>query len=454
MAHGSLVLVLITWLVAALAIITLGGALLEVTSVKKATGILGWTRVFTHPIFHKAAVNYNKYFFIPVSIFALALYAASSLNFINSPLVKNSYFIWAVAFGFFLWFMVANFFSLRLGEYMQWITTAVQMVPLVLIPILALTQVGSSGSGLVVDKDIDPPVGLGGTSRWIVLIAGLPAICFAYDGFYTVGALKQNLKNPRKVGGVLMWGLIAITFIYMFLSVAFNLGSRDGTHQGIDMPLWLRHTFDICIGVGILGIVNGYVVASPYQYRQLSQDSDGWDIVKLSRAMFGRSYQSLSARQQFKASWFYLLITTSLFFLVFGLVGILGYQDQSNWPALIYGASGKLFQFADVLLNYSSLITFMILATIVLGCLINRKTKTVEVEKRRFFAFYAFFSLLVFYGGGLYIVIAALVDMTGFNQASTISGLIQFLIILSVLIMSTIPAVVSFYRGKNTRAPG
>lgn len=448
MSHGDMLLIIGTWLIATIGIVALGMALIEVTSAQKLKrGMLGWTKMFCPKWFHSATINYQKYFFLPVSLFALSLYVTST--FVEAGLkIHHPLFVLLISFLIFCFFMFINIISLKVAEMSQWITTLIQLIPLIILPIISLINTGNVGpDSTILQKNITPDDGIVGVSKWIVLVGGMPAIFFAYDGFYTVAELRNDLKAPKKIGKSLMWGLILVTIVYLFLTIAFNLGSSDGTHNGIlGLSSWAKKFFNICIAVGIMGIINGYAMAAPRLYQNLIKHQEAKDLMWLHKLIFKNDN---SVHKQFISSWIYLFVTTMIFFIIFGLIGV--FIPFGNWDESVYGDGGKLYELADLLLNYSSLLIFVIITTAILGALINRKTKRIVVKKVRFFKMYSIIAIFMFYFSLLFVIVSALINATGFNNANVGQEIIKLTIFLGVIIIVLIPPLFQSWKKQSIK---
>lgn len=442
MSQGNVGLVIATWAIAIVGIFALGMALIEISNVKTSTrGILGWTKQFCPRWFHKASINYQKYFFIPITLFALSLYVVST--FVDAGWnLQNGWLVLLVAFAIFSYFMIINLLSLKLVEFTQWITTLLQLIPLFALPVIALINVGSSDLNNF-KNEYQTSHGINGLGSWIVLLGGLPAIFFAYDGFYTVAELKSDLQKPHKIGKTLCYGLIIISLVYIFLTIAFNLGSTDGTHNGItNLSPWIKNIFNCLIAVGIMGIINGYALSSPRLYQTMIKENEGWDLRFFHKKWFNNSN---NARHQFITSWIYLFATTTLFFIVFGCFGML--MPLGNWDYQIYGSGGQLYELADIVLNYSSLLIFVIIVTTILGYLIKRKKHYYNNKKTRFFKFYSIMAICLFYFSLGFILVGALINVTGFNGADIGKETLKLIIFLGVIIGCIIPTL---FNSKKT----
>lgn len=439
MSHGDILLVIFTWIIAIVGIVALGMALIEVTSAKKLQrGILGWTKMFCPQWFHRATMKYQRFFFIPVTLFSLSLYVTQT--FVDAGwAIKNGWLVLTISFAVFLFFMIINLLSLKVAEAAQWVTTIVQLIPLFVLPIIAFANIGHVG-----DREVEPDKGFIGLTKWMVLLGGLPAIFFAYDGFYTVAELRNDLKAPNKIGKSLTWGIVIISSIYLFLTIAFNLGSRDGSPNGIlSLAPWAKKMFNICIALGIMGIINGYTIAAPRLYRSMLQHDEAKDVGFVHYKLYK---DSTNEHHQFISSWIYLLFTTTLFFIVFGLIAIfspLAINDE-------YGEGKKLYDLAGILLNYSSLLIFVVIATVVLGALIHRKNNKFGVKKIRFFKTYSIISITMFYFSLFFMIMNSIINLSGINNVKVAQEAIQLSIFLGVLLAVTFPEILLLLKRKKT----
>lgn len=447
MSQGNLALVIVTWLIAAIGIICLALALSRLSQIKETNrGLLGWTSVFTPRWFHKSVANYKKLFFVPIMIFALSLYITSSL--VDAGLnLKNGYLVLLVAFSIFCWLMITNIISLKFSEVFQWIITIMQTLPLVIIPILAFMNFGNVGPGNTIwQKDqVDSFLGLGGISKFMVLILGLPSVLFSFGGFHAIATQRDNLKKPHKLGKALVWGIVIIILAYLFLTIAFNVGSADGTHRKVPMEPWMRSIFDICIGAGIMSIINGLLMSALTQWKNIMILDESKDLTFLHKLIFKKQPQNSSIKKQIMTVWIFFFAITTLFFIVFGLIGILVFSNPNNWPEHIYGRGGGLYGVADILSNYMGLVILSIIATTILGALIKHKTQQIiKVDLK--FKIFAIISVTLFYSALLFTMISAVVDLTGFNGADSWSNVMKMIVFLLAIFISVGLAVISIYR--------
>jgi len=379
------------------------------------------------------------------------------------------------SFAVFMWFMVINLISFKFSEVSQWVFTLIQTIPLLVLPIIGLVNAGDV-SGTILNKTGFSTDGLTGTSPWLATIAGISAIAFAYDGFYTSASLRNEMKDPKKLGRGLVGGIIGVSVIYLFLTIGFNVagnGSLYGMYKFMNGK-WFK-IFNVFIAVGIMGIVNSFAMSSPKQFRDMSFAGELSVTNWIQKIVYRKRIDVNSKIQKYVASWLFITIVTSLFFIIFGCSAILWYKDGYSWGSIADNfdkipngftgnelpdsyfniselpdngfwrqyAGGSLYTFADVLTNFTSLLMFIIISTAVLGAIINRKTKKVEVEKSRYFLPAAWIVVVINYSAGLYMIIEAIVNSTGFNGSDGLSSLINLMVFLAIMGISIIPALLS-----------
>lgn len=445
-AHGQFGPVLATWGVAIFGIVALALALIEVSSAQKTDkGTLEWTKLFAPKWFHKSSTNYIKFIFIPLTLFTMPLYVVSTFQDAGWE-INHGIIALVVAFGIFAWFMIVNLISFKFSEVSQWVFTIVQTVPLIVLPIIAYSHVGQVP---VLTKEIgengigEIPHGLNGVSSWIALIAGISAITFAYDGFYVIASMKEKTSGKAKMGAGMVLGVAAVSMIYLFLTIAFNVGSSSGTHYGIPgVSEGLMKAMNACIAIGIIGIVNGYSMASPRQFRSLAETGEAVEINWIHKFLFGKKIKVGDKKQLEFAGWLYLFVSTTFLFVVLGLVGVFAYNLNDYVDD--YGSVGTLYTLADALVNFTSLLMFIIISVAVLGALLNRKTNKVEVTKSKLFVPAAIIAIIIFFSAGAFMIVAAFLDMfditNDLSHDEINSSIIKFVIFIIILAASIIPS--------------
>jgi amino acid transporter len=64
------------------------------------------------------------------------------------------------------------------------------------------------------------------------IIASIPAIFFAFNGFTYPANLARDMKEPKKLPLTMTLGLIIVTIIYVGISVSMLISSSNGGMSG------------------------------------------------------------------------------------------------------------------------------------------------------------------------------------------------------------------------------
>lgn len=448
LAQGRFGLVLATWGVGIVGMLALGAALIELTSAQKSDrGTLEWTKLFTPKWFHKASSNFTKWFFIPIMFFAIPIYVTQSLEEVGVP-ISGTWMALFISLAIFLWFMFTNLISLKFAEVSQWVFTFIQTIPLIILPIVGFLHWGQvADGGTIMHKTIPMGAGLNATTPYLALIAGIGSIAFAYNGFYAASSLRNQMKNPKKLGSAQFIGISIVSLIYLFVSFGFNVAG-NGTHEGLktfisdDVFKLLR----VCIVVGIVAIINNLAMSAPHQMGDLTSSNDAPEVKWIQKLIFKEKFNANTKTQKYVAGWVWITLSTIFMFIILGIVGASFYEaDKKN------SLNGNnLYSFASTVINFTSLFIFSIIVTCILGGLINRKTGKVITEKSKIFIPAAIIAIIINYTGLIYQFVVDFVNVTGYNGAKVNVSIINLSIYFGVLLFSLIPAIISASKEKKT----
>ena len=408
-AQGNLMLVLASWIVAGVGMIALGLAVIEMSTASKTNkGILEWFKNFMPKWMEKSSKNYVQLIFIPITLFTMPLYVVSTWK--DAGLDVSGAITLLIGFAVFVWIAGISFISLKASVRAQWVLTAIKFIPVVIVPIFALINAGNVGDAMHHPVSaIGKKEGLLGIAPAIVLIGGIPAISFAFDGFYETTSLRNDLKNPKKMGPIIALGVSIILAIYIAMTIAFGLGAEDGSVNGVTTNKELLQAFNVMIGIGIVGIVNGYMMVSVEQSSALYEEGEAPILTGLDRVMRKVFKRKLSTRT---LSWTYVTMATIMFFIILGPIGIYAWSAKAGSTG-----SENLYAFADVLVNYTSVLTFGLISISIIGAMINRRTKKIKVEKKKYFLWTAILSSIIILGGVIFQIVVGIFDASGFRTS-------------------------------------
>jgi amino acid transporter len=100
----------------------------------------------------------------------------------------------------------------------------VKFIPLAFAAIIGYVVVGTGGvpssvAHVVVDSNSGPRT-FNSLTPFLGIMASIPAIFFAYDGFYTTAGIQTEMKDPKKVSMVMTVGLLIVSAIDILISIS------------------------------------------------------------------------------------------------------------------------------------------------------------------------------------------------------------------------------------------
>ena len=401
---NSVILAIFSWLLASFAVIAMGLALVEISSARNDNlSIIGWSQTFNGKIIYKSCKNFMVYIYLPLTYFFMPLYVVMSIQDGVSALTATESagfgtsadwaIMMAIAVAMSIYFIVVCGASSRVGNIQNWIITAVKFIPLVLavgFGFAAFAQNGSLPDGVAPGfPTTDAPTSEADIYSFATMTPGfgifiaVAAIFFAYDGFYVAAGIQSEMKEPKKTPLAILFGLIIVTVIYLMIAIAMSLGAKGGSPFGFQGWLseknlnWLYATFQILIGIGVLGIINGFAMWST----RFMEDLILADEVPYST--------KLASKINPRVPWIgimYNLVLSLPIVVVFCIIGGLGYVDSVGYGSDIYGTGvGELYSFADLMGTWTALLAFAFITFAIVGAIKNRSTNFVKVQKTSYF---------------------------------------------------------------------
>ena len=398
---NSVVFAMFAWILAAFAVIAMGLALIEIASARNDNlSIIGWSQTFNGKLIYKSCKNFMVYIYLPLTYFFMPLYVVMSIQDGVGALLTNGATFgtsadWAImmviAIVMSVYFIVVCGVSSRAGNIQNWIITAVKFIPLALAIGLGFAAFAQNGGQLPPDVDWGFKPATQETANSIYsfatmtpgfgLFIAVAAIFFAYDGFYVTAGIQSEMKEPKKTPLAILFGLIIVTVIYLLIAIAMSLGASGGSPFGFQDWLkdkglnWLYATFQILIGVGVLGIINGFALWST----RFMEDLVLADEVPFSAKFAGKINP--------KTPWvgiMYNLVISLPIVVIFCVIGGLGYVTNPDYAG--YGTGvGSLYTFADLMGTWTALLAFAFITFAIAGAVKNRSTGLVKVQKTSYF---------------------------------------------------------------------
>lgn len=437
-SQNSIVFAMFCWIFAAFAVVAMGLALIEIASARNDNlSMIGWCQTFNGRLIYKACKNFMFYVYLPLTFFFMPLYVILSIQdgvaaiYIQTGRVYNGLgtnadwaIMMAIVIGMSVYFIVVCGMSSRIGNIQNWIITAFKFIPLVFAAILGFVVVGmqhavategyQAGFNPTPANDPSSTYSFTNMTPGFGMFISAGAIFFAYDGFYVAAGVQSEMKEPKKTPLAILFGLIVVTVIYLIIAISMSLGAVNGGPQGYANFLVSKKvapiyaTFQILIGIGVLGIINGFALWSTRFVEDLVKANE----LPFSTRMVGKIKEKFAT-----VGIIYNLAISLPVIIVFCIIGGIAYIDHYNGATFCseqslqqymtaekiqqvfgngfidggniiynYGSGvGKLYTFADLMATWTSVAAFTFILCSIVGALRNRKTGLVKVQKSKIF---------------------------------------------------------------------
>jgi amino acid transporter len=67
------------------------------------------------------------------------------------------------------------------------------------------------------------------------VIASIPAIFFAFDGFYSSSASQHKMHEPKRASSAMALGIAVVACVYILISISLLLGANEGSFFGLNI---------------------------------------------------------------------------------------------------------------------------------------------------------------------------------------------------------------------------
>ncbi|WP_036456939.1 APC family permease [Mycoplasmopsis lipofaciens] len=469
-SHSSLVLAIFCWLIASCAVIAMALALIEVASVRNDNlSLIGWTKVFTSRRIFKASKNFMVYVYLPLTYFFMPLYVIMSLQDGLGALINGGTLTLGTNVDWLIWLVISLVMSVyflvvpalwsKIGDVQNKIVLAIKFIPLVGVTLIGfiLAFAGKGGTSdvhaLVQDQgNIQNAIKMGkgiasfsGIGAGLGVFLAISAIFFAYDGFYVASGIQSEMKEPKKTPLALFLGLGITTIIYVVIAISMSINGGSFFGMWDYMKSWWGEKagnivfgiLNLCIAIGVLGIINGFSMWAP-RYVE--------DLLKEGELPFWEKLKGKLNDNKPVVGVIYSLVLTIPIVILFTVIGAVAYLP-TNPDYVFYSedarlSMGRLYAFADLMANWTALFTFAFIGASIHGALLNRKTNKIHIEdKKSYFKPAAILAVIIIYISLFVMVIVPFIDaflLIGFDK--TVAGSTQFedLVVGRVMLIVTL----------------
>ncbi|MEE3928068.1 amino acid permease [Mycoplasmopsis ciconiae] len=373
--NSSLILAIFSWIIASLAILLMALSLLEITSDTNGDlSIVGWNKKFNRWMVYQMSKNFSLYINIPITFFMMPLYAIMSFQdalqaFNINVIIGNGeydYLIWITLLVLInLYLLFTSGLSAKYASANNNITLIFKILAIVASVVVALIYFVYSKEinvNWLTKNDYNPSEQVFSIYKFapgIGLFISWAGIFFAYDGFYVATGISEELKEPKKAPKALMIGLVVVTILHLIIALSMSINGRGDFKKFLDFLKtynyqWVFALINLFIGIGVIGIINGFSFWIPRFIIEL---------IKLEEIPFSKKLKKLIKPHSTKVGLLYSLVLIFPIVFVFIVAGILFYPEKNDDFYQLYGSKmSSLYNFADLISNWISLIIFGFIA--------------------------------------------------------------------------------------------
>lgn len=452
---GSFILSITSWVVSAIAVICMAIALIEVSSKGNDNlSLIGWTKRFNSKFIYKCCKNFMFYIFMPLEYFYLPYFAIISIqNMLKGFGVnfnfgtENDWAIWMlIGVCMSSWFIFSSGINTKIADIQNKIILSLKFIPLVVVVILGFVIIGFNGVSIQfnpeLQNDITPTTFY---QLWpgIGTILALSAIFFSFDGFYFAAGIQKEMKEPKKTPKAIIIGLLIVTFIYLLIAIVMTLASKTGSFNG-DSGYehflknhglsWLFAVLNLLIAISVMGTLNGFTTWGTRLVEEL--------IVEHEVPFANQLINKINSKKPIIGA-LYVFILSTIVMVIFSTIGGLSYipidyldeNGFSLYDAAGFSSSAKLYTFANLMSNWTSIFAFTFIVCAICGCLKNRKTNKIDVIKNKYFKSTAIVAILVVGASLILTVIQPFADLFLINNLDNQQYLISKIMLIVVLLL-------------------
>lgn len=418
--HGAVVFALLAWVIVIVGILGLALALAEICSGSghdNQQGIIGWVRTYCNKFLYLGSKNFMTYLHLPIYFMILPIYMVIMLQQAFG-FHADWYWLLLLSMAISFYFIIVSGISPKAANIQSWVAMCVKFLPIGLSIIGGVVTLGINWKeyqGYINWDHFNPwretisePYTLLFKDKLAILgiLSAVPAIFLAFDGFYATAGLQTIMKEPKKVSMSMAVGISIVCAIDIAVTLALILSSYDkqnnpsGTMANLKIPMILVQIFQICIAIGILGIINGFALYSSRYYTNLVLNNE---------ILFASKLKKYLKQDSVWVGVIIGLVISGAFTIIFGLIGSFAFINIGHYSRGMYGNAHvcDLYSFCDLIGNWNAILAFVCVVFAIVGCFINRFKKKIKVEKSKWFITGAVVSFLIVGIAMLYEVVEA-----------------------------------------------
>lgn len=367
--------ILVAWILSGIISLCAAFSFAEVGSSNNSNaGVGGWcARLISNGFGRFVKIVQPTFYFTALS-FSISIFASEAIfNIFNLSNQVHFGVILIVGLILFTFFLVFNFISLRVSARFQSVFTILKFVPLLMVIISGVVYgINNPDGSLLSPAQIEQHASSFNFGNVLICI---PSILFAFDPFFGVGNLSKDMINPRRnVPLTIIISMIVVTVFYILVTIGQIMVGSGVVYNMFDIIFGDNQTVKVVISVfiliAIIGVLNSFCALIIRSYQSLIDERL---IMKVNKLQSLASRLLPNYKNPYKAA---TLLAFFCYLVIFTILFI---------PSTILNTDA----FVDGLSNFPVIFFFAIYGTAILGGIINRYTKKVEVMNIKGFLFFA-----------------------------------------------------------------
>ncbi len=313
------------------------------------------------------------FIYLPIMYSLLSLFGIKYLLIsldvnMDAGSLKNTIVYIFGSLGFLLFFTLLNTYFRTAGKYFQIIGTFLKLIPFILILLIGFIFPAHPNAFTRDDYQ-----------TWNVtnFFTAVGPILYSFDGFIFAANLQKETKNKDVVYKALLVGILIIVIVYVLEAAALFTGTDSGVVSDLFENVFHTKNVDLILNLMIVMAIivglNGYTLIGP---NYIVNDSEQKLIYTFKK------------RISFKKSSFFQMFLGLVWLTLFLLLGLI--IDNG-----IHNGNYDPTYFSDLFSNILAMFGFITYSVVLIGAIINRFTKKVEVKKVKFMILYAIISLII-----------------------------------------------------------
>ncbi|MBW0594650.1 amino acid permease [Mycoplasma anatis] len=290
--NSSVIMSGISWAIASIIIIMMSFSLVGISAKSKGDlSFVGWSKSFNSWMTYQMSKNFAFYINLTLTYFFMPLFALMSIqdgliafNISASFNTKFDWLIWMILILIvILYLSFSAGLNIKIANIQNTITLILKLIAVLMSIVVAVVFFFEKKDQINIEILPKYSFDIKNTLHSYTFIPGLgvclswAGIFFAYDGFYVSTGIEKDLRKPESTPKILFFGLTVVTIIHLIMAIAMSLNGRGDFKEYLvflsEKNLsWIFGLINIFIGVGVLGIVNGFCILIPRFVEELIKE--------------------------------------------------------------------------------------------------------------------------------------------------------------------------------------